>query len=304
MRYWWLALLQASAITSIEEVAHADDDLIAYVPLGKVGSSSFRHFLAIRNEIHFGTEALCYANIKKGDGGAVPHTKCLDLPAGTVVQASHGFCELAHHFTQRRCRYITLMREPVARYISDWSYFCRSCSEGGRACPQEPQVVREASAHNQRLPREVDGRPRARPKNSCPNMSVIDYASMYLATYTTPTHYVQHFGHDMGTIAFDNKTFLRAPTIEHALRNLHMPNMMVLFTEELSVGGLEYLWRSVLHEEGPPPPFTVANRGNHHHAAQAANDTDALTRILALDIYIYWNMHALWGINKSALSRW
>ena len=286
-----LLLLGVASASNFQE----NTSVIAYVPLGKVGSSSIRTLLTEYNRRRGWKKQLCY--VSRGNdrqpsllrAGQRPYG-CTDLPDGTAIQAGHGFCELVHHFTGRRCRYFTVLREPASRMVSEWAYFCHGCRENNRFCLTNQSEVRIALEHNQHLLREADGRPQETPMNSCPEMSLIDYAAM------RPCTYVCGFGSDMSIVVLDNKTFARRPTLEAALRNLQSPMMTVLFTEELAYGGVDYLWHAVLNrnETEARPTLPHQNKGPST-PAPLASDIDALKRLLALDIHLYWTLHALMG---------
>jgi len=56
---------------------------------------------------------------------------CWHVNRGAVVMDSRlGFCSQGHG---RACKYLLVLREPVARLVSSYNYFCVSCMEG-RAC--------------------------------------------------------------------------------------------------------------------------------------------------------------------------
>ena len=62
----------------------------------------------------------------------------------------------------RPCRYITLLRHPISRLLSSYSYFCEGCAEGGRQCRgwQDPERL------------------------TCPNMTRTAYAAYFGDLYT------------------------------------------------------------------------------------------------------------------------
>ena len=64
---------------------------------------------------------------------------CTTVPGRDVVMGycSHASC-VRPRFCERNwfrpCRQFTLLRHPISRLLSAYSYFCRSCEEGGRQC--------------------------------------------------------------------------------------------------------------------------------------------------------------------------
>ena len=73
---------------------------------------------------------------------------CVHVPPGSVVQDNaYGLCEL---MPQRPCRYLVVLREPLARMVSSYNYYCASCADGNAFCPRDS------------LP--------------CPNMTLLDFA--------------------------------------------------------------------------------------------------------------------------------
>ena len=83
--------------------------------------------------------------------------RCEALPNGYVLQASaHGYCELLDLSRKRPCRYLTLLREPTARMVSAYRYYCQGCAEG--ACSS--------------------------PDSICPNTTLLEYAAREGNQYT------------------------------------------------------------------------------------------------------------------------
>ena len=73
--------------------------------------------------------------------------------------AGYGFCELLSTFTDRGCRYVTLLREPVSRLVSDWNYFCIACMQNGHKCVKDMALRDAIALNNSRLPRDDYGLP-------------------------------------------------------------------------------------------------------------------------------------------------
>ena len=154
-------------------------------------------------------------------------------------------------------------------------------------CQANTTLVHRAFEHNRRVPRGQYGEPLARMQNSCPHMDVVDYAA-----FKGP-HYVGIYGDDMDTFASDRRQ-TQTRTLANSLKNIQSPLMTVFFTETLSLGGLECLWRSVLGELGPLPRLGTINTNNDSQTPRdlSANEAMALQHILAHDINVYLSARA------------
>mmetsp|Transcript_24392 Transcript_24392/g.70372 ORF Transcript_24392/g.70372 Transcript_24392/m.70372 type:complete len:328 (+) Transcript_24392:64-1047(+) len=142
---------------------HVDEfkGVVAWVNFGKTGSSSLAHVLAQRHKEHgwakdrFSVRGLCRAKREQlhWKTRKLPH--CHKQPDGAVIATDFGYCDLLR--STRECRYMTVLREPIARMISSYNYFCLRCSEGGKACAkaQGPGAV------------------------TCPKMSIVQFAKHF-----------------------------------------------------------------------------------------------------------------------------
>ena len=167
-------------------------DVIAYVSFGKTGSSSMRQLLQERVRAHcweqlpgpashLGHRRLdqpCAGTLCTCNGPCVRESplKCAEAPAGYVVAANYGYgwCEARRAQMGRTdCRYVTVLREPVARLTSDCNYFCLSCAEGGRRCVRDPQQLMRAVQNNSKICRDARGVACSQPTNSCPRMGIL-----------------------------------------------------------------------------------------------------------------------------------
>lgn len=148
--------------------------IVVYVAISKSGSDSMRRLFQRRAYAH----AEPIGEVRCGCHGqqAISEHICCDLdwltqpeacwrvPDNSVVVDTHfGFCERAHG---RACQYFVLMREPVARLISGYNYYCVNCLEG--------------HCRNAVIPLRTLAR--------CPFMSLLDYARL------SGNYYVEHFG--------------------------------------------------------------------------------------------------------------
>ena len=140
-----------------------DGNLFVYIALEKSGSNTFTNALESRAHQHgwashavslrghkgpFINTTLCYQE-------HLPEGCCVRSPNGTVVHdVRHGLCAYAG---ARTCRYLVLLREPIARAVSAYNFFCVACSQSNGHCdpphtPACPNIsiahyVREATGH-------------------------------------------------------------------------------------------------------------------------------------------------------------
>ena len=285
--------------------------VVGWVPFGKVGSTSMRNILERRAKL-YGWE-----RFEPEHGGHVCHFRkskacrrpmeCADVPLGYVAQVAFGFCELLRNRTGRACRYATVLRDPIERIVSDWNYFCLACAEGGRFCPYS-HGSKNATAHaeailsNSRLPRGADGAPMATPLNTCPRMSLVDYAAYIGNVYTN------RFDVDVSTVTTINTELCdesdaarvrrrgRQPSLQMAQRALLRPDMLVMFTEDLSHGGLDPLWRLLNESSSSIKKLDehVGTRNAHHGQTvePMPNETRALQSVLSSDVQLYSSVRA------------
>ena len=270
-------------------------DVIAYLAVYKASSTTMSSLLRERalwhgwdhfkrqNDVTVCT-ALSFVGYHQSGAGmeAGRRPACDNVPAGYVVRASYGFCELLHAFTGRSCRYFTLLREPLARLISDWNYYCLDCAENGRRCVQDNMLLRESVEFNRQLPRARDGISLVQPRNSCPQQGILDFA------VRRGNPYVAWFGHDISNISTDSTALERAVTFERAWHALHRSDMLVLFTEDLADGALDHLWQYM--NETMPVPNVSQHNEHRHRRTPTVNESIALKRILAHDLTLYWSL--------------
>lgn len=150
-----------------------------FVVFDKTGSQTMRKILADRAKLHgwprwphVGKTGLChYFGI--GDCNAVPD--------GYSVQNAHlSSCDA----TQRPCKEYTILREPVARVMSSYAYFCQACAESSKYCVRDADELNERALNNSQLKRDRHGLAKTTPSLSCPRMSIADYAVWLGNEYT------------------------------------------------------------------------------------------------------------------------
>lgn len=114
----------------------SDDDVVTiYVQIGKTGSSSFKHSLlsAADSAKASGEDFLCVIDNRPEDNyylqeSELKYRKSQCNGSAIVYGAGvqFGDCALV---APRRCQYLTLLREPGNRTISEYNYYCRGCAE-------------------------------------------------------------------------------------------------------------------------------------------------------------------------------
>ena len=97
--------------------------LTVFVVVGKTGSTTVH--LTIMNAVASSNTSYCVIDVRRHDtrpcfGNAIVFGagfgSCTELPPGS------------------RCQYLTTLREPGNRTVSEYNYFCRGCAEGGVLC--------------------------------------------------------------------------------------------------------------------------------------------------------------------------
>ena len=170
--------------------------LFAWVAFGKTGSTSLRYALWERARRHQWPvwpkpKCICAEDDLRGARRPRRALRCASMPDGYVIQTGEvGYCERLktsrHH--DRPCTYLTLLREPQARVRSAFNYYCRRCAE--HFCIQDVADLKKRVANNARLKRSNEGILLHRPFNTCPNMTLLDYAKMegnrYVRALATP----------------------------------------------------------------------------------------------------------------------
>ena len=139
--------------------------LVAWISFAKVGSTTLRYHLRARALARGWPtwpkpQNICVENF---DHRVQPaRLRCQALPDGYILSTpAYGYCELLRH---RPCRYLTLLREPIARMMSAYEYYCRSCAEGTCKLPADHATDSiHGVAGNGSWPRR------------CPNLSLLEY---------------------------------------------------------------------------------------------------------------------------------
>jgi hypothetical protein len=193
------------------------------------------------------------------------HLRCVGLPGGYVVQTPRiGYCERLKQTSGgagRRCSYITLLREPKARVRSAWSYYCRACAEPRNSpCADGHHQAARRAAHNVRLSRDAHGvileSVAENIFNSCPNMSLADYAVMEGNRYMLAlAGRAAARGASISSEGAAAQGVDEAPVFRRAWQTLHRPDLLLLFTERLDRGDLANL----SHALGDPTPAPNAS---------------------------------------------
>jgi hypothetical protein len=125
---------------------------LVYIQFSKVGSSTMRKLI----ETVHGT--LCDYTFAHTDFKSRSPTCNHSPELLSVVQGKFGLCESSPALRERRCGYMTQLRDPIEKMKSSYNYFCQRCSEGGRHCKNKHFVSKTGK--------------------KCPQMSILDYAKL------------------------------------------------------------------------------------------------------------------------------
>ena len=114
---------KCSAPHFIDRWRPANDNatLTVYVPIDKSGSTTVRGAL-LRSRAW----GLCILGR--------PGTRAQGDPVcrgDAIAIGSYGDCRAV---APRKCQYFTVLRDPVARRVSEYDWFCRACKEGNKYC--------------------------------------------------------------------------------------------------------------------------------------------------------------------------
>ena len=148
-----------------------------------------------------------------------------DTPAD---KACPGPVELS---VQSGCRYFTLLREPIARAVSSYDYFCQGCAEHSRFCSGgDPDRDQELVAESVQV--KKNGTPRKTPAVvppwvgrqghsmglSCPDMSLLEWTRAWGNLYVSELS-----GYNL-ELAAANPTTAAAEwcSADHWARNMHL----------------------------------------------------------------------------------
>mmetsp|Transcript_19926 Transcript_19926/g.43467 ORF Transcript_19926/g.43467 Transcript_19926/m.43467 type:complete len:574 (-) Transcript_19926:99-1820(-) len=274
-----------------------DKGINVYVAFGKAGSSTIRRVLSDRAkakgwltpaELGCGSkdpwrkssnETCIYAPCRVN--GRPP--RCSDQPGGSVIQTRlHGYCEhLAAQGSARPCRYFTVLREPIARVLSEYAYFCRDCEENRKFC--------EHSKHFTSSLR----------KRICPDISLVEWAKRHNNEYTRTFSYAfdpdpptreasyKKYKHRMDKYYSDAGAAFKPGEAEYeaAWQSLTSPNMQVLILEDLDED-LAALRTWIGDSESLRLPKSPVNAQKNSYNA-TPEEISELQRIFAPDMRLY-----------------
>ena len=279
-----------------------DVGLVAWIAFGKTGSTSLRYALWERaRQKRWPTwpkpKCICHEELNEEEQPRRTALRCAALPSGYVVQTPRvGYCERLKQSrrasAKRPCKYFTLLREPTARVISAWNYYCRSCAE--RVCAADRTAIGNRAIHNARLRRDARGMLLERPLNTCPNMSLPDYAVLEGNRYM----------HALADQKGNDTTVL----FEAARRTLRRRDVLVLFTERLNLGDLSLLSRALGDASNSSLKRLNMHTqpSKHMHGALLSlrrRDEALLGRILQHDVALYDEAVRLRGVDEPRASR-
>lgn len=298
--------------------------VVAYLNVDKSGSSVLRYMFAKHNTrcmanqaqwSQYSAEGHYTSHICHIAGSAKSLGDCADVGGtGSVIQANHyGICATLRE-NRMPCRYVFMMRDPVDRLLSAWSYFCRGCTEQ-RLCMKE----REATARKVKsmgldktaswkppilrgIPKDADdwgkiygprGEHQQEEIRRCPSMSVLDFAraegNVYVNALTT------------------NRDVKNDPGISQRLKKakarLLQDGMFVMILEDLSPAK-STMWKTFGQFFGcgdldgkqsrkaynsSTTNLNTSHRSSESSARRGPNETERreLERILEIDYILY-----------------
>lgn len=152
-----------------------EEPIYAWMSFGRVGSTMMRNIIATRAKQHGwtkdwgGGQGLCKA--KPLDYNSESPPPCGDTEDTAIVQTQWKFCERLAHVSARPCKYLTLLRDPIDRTVSQYNWFCRACSEDGIQCTTKEKIEERK--------RDQAKDPTKTPMLTCPDMSLVDYTRHY-----------------------------------------------------------------------------------------------------------------------------
>lgn len=162
------------------EHAHAQDGIVySYVAFDKVGSTMMRYVLSEREARLTrrrlkGYSIICNPLFYSHQCRAVHDTAVVNLWG----MNGFNYCETV--VPHRPCKYFTLLRHPIARLASAYSYFCQGCAEHGRQCSGQ----RKAGSAPRRASSVDIGAGNSSLKLTCPHMTIEQYAEYFGNVYT------------------------------------------------------------------------------------------------------------------------
>lgn len=275
--------------------------LISWIMFGKVGSSTMRTILQKRahamnfHMVKHKDTNMMNGHIRTGDlcfWGHEYHPEqihsnplpCATQPEGAVVLSLyHGYCDMLDD--SRPCKYMTLLREPIDRLISEYGYFCQSCAEHRLRCKLHPGEKEDWEEHH----------PGEHIPTLCPNISIIEWAKRHDNPYTRRFSKVD--SHELMTKAWSNAGHQFEVGLLHsksALQTLSANNTLVLFLEELNEGlsekssGLRKM-SSFLQTDFPSryAKLDLNSVEDSHKYKPSLNEYHQLREIMRYDVQLY-----------------
>lgn len=265
-------------------------EVLAWVSFGRVGSTTMRGVLRKRAVRHGwaprdGPQGVCRAK-KLNFNKRVAQLPCSDVESGAVVQTDYGYCSLLGG--ARRCRYFTLLRDPIDMIVSQYNWFCLSCQEGVQCVSKSKQTQRiEANAH------KLTGVPQL----SCPDMSIVDYARHYSNQFTVQFSgkkaECSRSGQEQDSAMFRDCIWqLTEVDYQAAEAALHKEAVLVLRFETMwstptgRPSGMELLADYIGDPEILTKESYVKNRNKRHYTPSKA-EVEQLKGIMHYDLRLY-----------------
>jgi len=267
------ALLMDAQYPHVHQHAHQQTDrTIAYVGFAKVASTSFRNMWLASPDVYSFYSVYCRGSAT--NMSCSTFTKRLVNNTGFVhviySYLIHGLC--AHY---KNCKYVTLLRNPVERIISGWNYFCLNCLEAHKFCNESSQNHIRRDLYYYVM--------NSQPRNTCPKMGIVEYASRVGNVYTKA---LSHTYLDNVLRQEQTDHSINMATLDLAFAVIRSKDMLVLLTEDLETG----LAQAFLSDFTGGARFRVPPVHVHMQESKTMPsiiEMDSLEKLLSWDIQLY-----------------
>lgn len=269
----------------LETQEHPTGPLVAWIMLGRVGSTTMWNILtqrAERHKWHVKRDETALLRGYKWDQNLCHWDKMLSEPQQKNLECSRqpdtsvvttvfpGYCEALNGF--RPCQYFTLLRDPVNRMISEFTHFCMHCGE--KIMCEMPEEEKLWSARH----------PEVVLPQLCPEMGLMEYAFRHSNPYTRRFSMLDTKNLTQGEFsAVGHDYSLTEEHYKSALETLTSKKMTVLFIENFQEKGISTL-SELLGEDMTGEASGVHENPSHDDPEITADERKALEKILEYDM--------------------
>mmetsp|Transcript_119624 Transcript_119624/g.333823 ORF Transcript_119624/g.333823 Transcript_119624/m.333823 type:complete len:315 (-) Transcript_119624:62-1006(-) len=256
--------------------------LFAYVQIDKAGSSTMRVLITARakylNLTYFDTSEPCQTCQKRQrrevclkrrlckefcrTGGPAAHSNpCKDQPSGAIVRSYYGYCGRL----SRPCKYIVVLRDPLAQMQSSYSYFCLACSENKKFCGGIWDT-------------------------GCPKLSLFAYArkfgNLYTRMFSNNSHLLDGgwYGHGYSQNGFTRE--VQEHHLHEALRTLKDQQAVITLALE-DPKRLQRMARGLDDDPRWTNQFVTSDPHANKHEHESSEKLQELRHLLRFDIRLY-----------------